>query len=144
MSAEALLSYGMKRIATVKIQDDRFIIDLTSPSVADIEKCIYAFVIGDEILRIGSSKGKLKTRLRAWQNDVSNALSNKSFRTPASEALIWKSSFEKHGLGQIFARAGTVVATPVGELNLYMLEESALIGRHEPRCCNDVARHRRQ
>jgi len=144
MSVEALLSYGMKRIGFVHLNDARFNVTLTIPNAGEFERCIYAFVVGGEILRIGSSKGKLKTRLNAWQNDVSNALASRSFRTPASEAAIWKESLEKHGTGELFARAGTIATTPVGELNLYMLEEKVLIGRHEPRCCNDVRRHRSQ
>jgi hypothetical protein len=143
VSADDLLRYGLRPIASVHIRDDRFTIDVTDQSALDLERCIYAFVVGDEVLRIGSSKGRLKTRLRAWQNDVSNALCGKSYRTPQAEAAVWRQSLEKHKTGQLYARAGTVAVTPVGELNLYMVEESVLIGRHQPRCCNDVARHRR-
>jgi len=134
----------MMCIGAVRIVDGRFTVDLKDQRAGEFEKCIYAFVIGGEILRVGSSKGKLKTRLRAWQNDVSNALLERSFRTPAAEAAIWKAALEEHGSGLLFARAGTVAHTPVGEFNLYMLEESALIGRYSPRCCNDTARHRIQ
>jgi hypothetical protein len=134
----------MKRIGTVRIIGDQFKIDLSDEQAANLEYCIYAFIVGDEVLRIGSSKGKLGTRLRAWQSDVSSALSNRKFRTPASEAAIWRASLAEHGEGALFARAGTVAVTPVGEINLYLAEESVLIGRHQPRCCNDVKRHRRQ
>jgi hypothetical protein len=65
MSVEALLSYGMKRIGVVHLNDARFNVTLTIPNAGEFERCIYAFVVGGEILRIGSSKGKLKTRLNA-------------------------------------------------------------------------------
>ena len=144
MSAETLFNYAMQRIATVRIEGNKFIIDITDRSAESLEKCIYSFLVGDEILRIGSSRGKLKSRLRAWQNDVSNALTGKSFRTPPEEAAIWKSALAKHGTGQFFARSGTEVRTPVGTLNVFLDEESVLIGRHQPRCCNDVKHHARQ
>ena len=49
MSAEALLGYGMTCIGTVKITDDRFTIDLLNRDAGELEKCIYAFVVGGEI-----------------------------------------------------------------------------------------------
>jgi len=142
MSAADLSRYEMRRIGNVRITDGRFSISLTDPIAADIQRCIYAYLVADEILRIGSSKGKLSLRLRAWQSDVSNALAGDYSRTPQREAEIWRSMLNEHGTGYIYARGGTLVTTPVGEFNLYQYEERTLIERHLPRCCNDMKRLR--
>ena len=143
MSTADLLNYGMQRIGTVQIVEDRFEIRLTDHSSRELERCIYAFMVGDEVLRIGSSKGKLGSRLRAWQNDVSNALNGDFRRTPQEEVAVWRSALMEHRRGEIYARVGTIASSPVGTFNLYLNEERALIERYKPRCCNDVGRSRR-
>ncbi len=135
MSADILASYGMICIGTVQIIEDRFVITIPADSVANMDHCIYAFLIGGEILRIGKSKDPLRARLRSWEHDVSDALANIAFRTPAAEAAVWKAMLAKHGVGHIFARKGSLVTTPVGELNAYLSEEETLIDRHRPRLC---------
>ncbi len=141
MTAETLSGYGMECIGTVQIIDGKFTITVTSQPALRFERCIYAFLVGDEILRVGRSKGQLRGRLSEWQRHVSAAFANRSYRTPATEAAIWKSSLDLHGKGYLYARPGTTVMTPVGAFNLYATEESALIARHRPRCCNDVEAH---
>jgi hypothetical protein len=128
----------MKRIGTVRIVEGRFTIALDDAHAADLERCIYAFLVGDEILRIGSSKGRLKLRFHAWQADVSNAFGGDFRRTPKGEADIWRSALTAHAIGYLYSRPGIVATTPVGDFNLYQYEERALIARHRPRCCNDV------
>lgn len=128
---EALTSYGLKRCATFKIVDNQFSISVEDAGVVAFEKVIYAFVIDNEIVRIGSSKGVFRARLNAWQRDVSRALNGERSPTPDWEAQEWKGRLgDSYGL--IYARQGTEVTTTIGTFRAYLDEESVLIGRHLP------------
>lgn len=129
---EALRGYGLAPFATVRLDGDRFLIDITEAEIASREKSIYAFVIGDEIVRIGSSKAVLAGRMRSWQRDVSGALSGRKTSTPPWEAEAWRELLTTHPVGTVYARIGTVVETPVGTFSAYLDEESLLIGRYRP------------
>ena len=94
---------------------------------------VYAFLIGSEIARIGSSKAPLRSRLKSWERDVTNALNSRKSPTPPWEADLWRGALEQHGVGHIFAREGTAITTSIGTLSAYLAEESELIGRHLPR-----------
>lgn len=60
MSHADLTSYGMLRVARVELPDDQtFSIVLELSEAAAWEKVIYAFLVGEKIQRIGSSKGRL-------------------------------------------------------------------------------------
>lgn len=133
MHLPALTSYGLVQVATFCIRETKFDIDISDPELAAREKCIYAFVVNGEIVRIGSSKGALRVRLKAWHRDVSAALGGRSSSTPPQEAAQWKRLMDEHGGGTIYARQGTQVSTPVGEFAAYMDEESVLIGRYRPK-----------
>ena len=123
----------MRSIATVSLP---FVVEITDQEAATWTCAIYAFVIGDEICRIGSSKGPLGIRLRAWSRDLAARLSNmtneRKMATSAREAGEWRARLERNGPGLVLARKGTVVTTPVGTISTYLDEESVLIGRHLP------------
>jgi hypothetical protein len=127
-----LRNYGMKPLARFSLGDQCFVIDIDDEALATQEKCIYAFAIADEIVRIGSSKGVLSKRMRAWQRDVSKAIRREKSATPFWEADEWVRRLKVHRSGQVWARRGTDVTTPVGTFPAYMDEESVLIGRHLP------------
>ena len=136
-SHETLHAYGMRPIATVSLPSPtRFVVELTEPEAGSWTCTIYAFLIGDEICRIGSSKGQLGVRLRSWSRDLTARLGNmdepEKMATSAVEAAQWRTRLERHGPGLVFARAGTVVTTPVDDISTYLDEESVLIGRHLP------------
>jgi hypothetical protein len=109
-----------------------FAVTLDSEAAGDWQMCIYAFLVGDEVKRIGSSKAPLCKRLREWECDVTRALRGRRSRPSAREAVMWSECLQTHRVGEIYARIGTVVTTPVGALNTYLAEESALIGKHRP------------
>ena len=134
MSVAAIKSYGMMPVARFRVEGDSFQIEITDAGLAQEERCIYAFVIGDDIVRIGSSKAKLATRLGAWRRDVSAAFQNRRSPTSQNEADGWKAALGNTE-GMIFARTGTIVITPVGEISAYLDEECVLIARHRPRFC---------
>jgi len=128
-----LTAYGLKRFAQFSIKDDRFTIAIENADIAKNEKSIYAFVVDDDIVRIGSSKARLGNRMKVWQRDVSLALQGLRSSTPPSEAEAWRELLPDGRVGTVYARRGTTVTTPVGTFCAYLDEESLLIGRHQPR-----------
>ena len=133
MTAAILSEYGLVPIASVSIVDREFRIVVTDPEAVRREKCVYAFLVGGTILRIGSSKGVFAKRLKAWQRDITNALNGRKSPAPDWEATEWDKELNLHGSGTIYARQGTEVMTPIGSFHAYLDEESILIGRHLPR-----------
>lgn len=133
MHLDALASYGMVPVATVRIVDDRFEIEVTSPAIAALDRCIYAFVISGEVVRLGSCKSTLALRLRSWRNDISRALQGRKSSAPPEEAAGWRALLATCEAGVIFTRRGTMVTTPVGTFNAYLAEECELIQRYKPR-----------
>ena len=142
MSAvETLKGYGMNRIGRVEMPDAAtFRVVVEQPEAARWERAIYAFVVGDEIVRVGSSKGLLGGRLNSWTRDVSKAFRGDFGSTGEEEAAKWRACLTLHKGGLVFARVGTVVTTPVGTFPVYKDEESVLIGRHKPRMNNSKDR----
>ena len=142
---EVMLDYGMREVARVALPErTSFRVTLTDGSAGAWTCSVYAFVIGDEICRIGSSKGPLAKRLAAWQRDLSARLANMEavakMATRAEEAALWRQRLELCGNGVVLARPGTMVRTPIGEISAYLDEESVLIGRHRPKLNNSMHR----
>ena len=121
-----LAEYGLVPVARVRIADRKLIIEITDHETVKLDKCIYAFLIGDEVARVGSSKAPLGSRLKDYQRDITKALNGGRYR---EEAPLWNEKLTRAGSGTIFARQGTLVTTPVGEFRTYLDEESVLIGR---------------
>jgi hypothetical protein len=129
MTAAVLTKYGLALVARVHIADRKFIIEITDPETVKLEKCIYAFLIGGEIVRVGSSKAPLKSRLRNYELHITHALNGRRSPTPDQEAVRWSEILPDGRLGDIYARQGTMVTTPLGTFPAYMDEESLLIGK---------------
>jgi hypothetical protein len=132
MTQATLERYGFTPLATVRIDGDRFIIEIEDEILASRTMCLYAFLVDDEIVRIGSSKAVLRSRMGSWQRDVSGALAGRKTSTPQTEAAGWRAAL-LGGPGTVYARRGTEITTQVGAFNAYMAEESYLIGLHRPR-----------
>jgi hypothetical protein len=130
MTAAKLTEYGLKPVARFHIADKRLIIEITDNDAVQLDKCIYAFLIGDEIARIGSSKAPLKSRLKSYERDITNGLNGRKSPAPDWEIALWSEKLDRAGSGVIFAREGTIITTPVGTFPAYLDEESILIGRH--------------
>ena len=129
MNAADLKKYGLKPVARVHLADRELIIDITDPETVKLRKCVYAFLMGGEVVRIGSSKSPLENRLKDYTRDISNALKGKKSPAPDQEARKWKERLPAGSSGVIYARQGTMVKTPIGEFPAYLDEESILIGR---------------
>lgn len=134
-SAKTLSGYGFKKIASVRLVDNQFSISLSDATAGDWTCTIYAFTIDDEIVRIGSSKGKLRSRLSNWEKHVTASLNGDHRATPKEEAELWRSELATHGVGSVWAREGTRFSTRISEqpISGYQDEESELIARHMPR-----------
>jgi len=134
MNATDLRRYGLFPVARFRIQDRKLQIEFTNLKITELPECIYAFFIGGKVVRIGSSKARLKYRLRNYERHITHALNGRKSPTPAQEARKWKKLAGRPGA--IYARQGTEVKTRLGKFRAYMDEESILIGklfREEPR-----------
>jgi len=107
MRREAIELYGLQPVAQVHIADEIFHVEVSDAGIAAEECCIYAFLVGGQIVRIGSSKGRLAKRLRAWQNDISRALQGRKSPAPQIEADKWRALLLEYGVATIYARRGS-------------------------------------
>jgi hypothetical protein len=132
-AGEILLSYGMTDIGRFFLRDDSFVIELQNTSTGDLTEAIYAFVIDDEITRIGTSADPPRIRFKSWQRSVTGALQGRRTQTPIEEAKEWKRRLDAHGDGRVFARqAHEVVTSPLGAFRTLLDEERVLLARHRP------------
>ena len=124
---------GFRRCARFTLEGVDFRVEIECEETCSLTCCIYAFVIGGEIVRIGSSKAKLKKRILTYPYYVGGRLQGRNTDTSELEAQDWKSRLDRAGgVGFVFARRGTEVTTPVGTFPTYLDEESILLGRFKP------------
>jgi hypothetical protein len=128
MNAADLTKYELVPVARVHIADRELKIDITDLETVKLEKCIYAFLIGGKVVRIGSSKARLEKRLKNYEKHITDALNDRKSPAPPEEVEKWKKILPAGTTGIIYARKGWPVTTPVGEFHAYMDEESLLIG----------------
>ena len=84
MTPVALQKYGLVRIGRIELSDDLiFSVIFELDEAKTWQRSIYAFVVGGEIKRIGSSNYYLRDRFRKWNHDVTNALHGKKSDTPS-------------------------------------------------------------
>ena len=129
-----------QKIGKFFIKNNKYIIEYDK-KYSSLEKMIYIHVIDNQILRVGSSKNKFKDRMERWEKDVTKLLQNKKSDTPINEGDEWNNLL-KNKVGILYGRQGTEIKTPVGKINIYLSEESYLIGKHQPIMCKDSSRHK--
>lgn len=134
-----LEEYGFECFATASIDTDKgaFSIVINDEAIGNLEEALYAFLIDDEVVRIGSSLRPLRNRMREWGKDVSRRLqctdATKKMRTPWREAQAWQTLMADGKIALVFGRAGTLISTPAGkDFSAYLSEESHLIRKHLP------------
>ena len=127
-----LIEMGFIPVASFTVEKKQYIIEITHTECLDWEKSIYIHTIDDQIMRIGSSKNKLKIRFRSWERGVTKALEFKASSTPMWEAMEWERLLENKK-GILYAKKGDVLQTSVGEISTYLSEESYLIGKYLPK-----------
>ena len=143
MSEQKLRTYALRPIGTARIRDDNFKIEIIDTDISATPFCIYAFLVDDEVVRVGSTQHPLRIRMRQWERDVSRAMKGQKSPTRAEEVVIWRELLPDGKYAHIFARPGTCAHTPVGLLNCYRIEEEALIREFQPRLCWDRGRYKR-
>ena len=129
-----------QKIGKFFIRKNQFIVEYDQ-KFSSSEQMIYIHVIDNEILRVGSSKNKFKYRMERWEKDVTKLLNTKNTDTSFNEGDEWNNLL-KNKIGILYGRQGTVRKTPIGEINIYLSEESNLIGRHQPIMCKDRSRYK--
>lgn len=142
MTAKKLREYGMKPVARVWLEGRKLVIEKTDIPACEVEKCVYAFLIGGKIARIGSSKAALKSRLKGYERDFTRRLRGLKSSATRDEARLWREKLTQHGYGTVYARQGTIVATPVGTFPAYLDEESVLLSEHWPSGILNRNKHR--
>jgi hypothetical protein len=131
-AAQILARYGMSPAATVSRRDKVFAIDVQGDK-GDLVEVVYAFVFGDIIQRIGSSKSTFSSRMASFSKSVTRRWDgDENSDTPEGEAREWTRLLDVHGSGTVWARCGHVVQTPLGSINAYLAEENALLARWKP------------
>jgi hypothetical protein len=127
MNAAKLTEYGLVPVATCCIEDRKLKIEFTDLEAVKLEECVYAFLIDGKVVRIGSSKAPMKTRLKNYMRDITRALNNEKSPAPPEEADLWLKKLPAGTSGTIYAPPGWSVTTPIKTFNAYMDEESLLI-----------------
>ena len=136
-----LEEYRMEKFAEMRFSDElESLIEFTNDSIAQTPCGVYVWVIEGEIVRIGSSKEKLRSRIRGagrWlQHRLQGTAKTKDEirrQKELADALRWKKRLYKTGRhAEVWGRGGTIVRTPIGEINTYLAEENALLQRHKP------------
>jgi hypothetical protein len=127
-----LEQYGFRKVADVHLRDNAFFIENLEPTIGETERVVYVFALGDKIVRIGSSSKPFRFRVLAWERDVSARLQGRGSSTTQAESDAWRRWFDKYEVGQLYARAGTQVSTPIGVISSFLDEENVLLGRYKP------------
>ena len=128
---DILKKMKFEKIGVFYIEKNQFIVDCYE-KFNELEKMIYIHTIDNEIVRIGSSKNKLKVRMRSWERDVSKSLDKRNSSTPIWEGQAWREIL-KNKKGVLYGRQGSMVKTDAGLFNAYLSEESYLIGKFSPK-----------
>jgi hypothetical protein len=131
-AAELLHRYSMPEVGRFFLRNERFTIELYQPASGVMAEAIYAFVINDEIMRIGTAEESLNKRLKNWEQSVTGALRGGETQTPNCEAREWKRCLDAFGHGLIFARPADEVTTRVGTFRAMLDEERFLIDLFKP------------
>lgn len=130
-----LHEYGLQTVGELYCADGKLGYSLNE-NASRLERCIYAIVIGEDIVRIGGSKSPLKCRIRRYPADINKSLAKTvedGKGTPRWEAESWRSRLQEHDKpGLVWARQGTTVESPIGTINIYLSEEQYLLEKFNP------------
>ncbi len=129
-SIKKLLEMNFQVIGEFFIKDSNFHIECEERFLS-MDKFIYVHTIDNQIVRVGSSKGKLQNRMKSWERDVSKSLKGIKSSTPLWEGERWKELL-KNNSGVLYGKQGSLVKTDVGEINTFLSEESYLISELLP------------
>ena len=132
---ETLARYGMQRVARFELTDEQTISLFWE--VEDAKKwteVVYAQVIGDRIVRIGSSMGpfgkRFGTGVDRW---LTGGLRGTNPHAPKWEVPAWQKALQAHsGVAEIYAHEAPKFETKTGTHSICLNEETDLLKRHCP------------
>jgi len=129
---DELARMGFRLVGHLKWSENGLLADIDNPA-AEWICSVYAIVFQDRMLRIGASKKPLRSRIRSYRTYIMKSIKCEGVGTPTPlwEALRWKELLLIEP-AEIWARPGSLVRTPLGQLNAYLTEERALIQRYKP------------
>lgn len=140
--------YGMKLFGTFQIYSNgRTNLEIVDEDIAARPMGVYAWLIDDEIVRIGSSKAPMLKRVKSHSRWIELRLLGQCKVTDKNklakqieEAGRWRTALKDNNVAYVWGRSGTLIQTQIGEFNSYLAEESALLGRHLPKFNNSFHR----
>ena len=136
----SIVGFGLTKFAEMTIRNDAATVIVTNESVAAVSCAIYCWVIGEEIVRIGSSNQPLRSRVIGtgrWIEarlrgtaQISNPL---KLAKEIEDARRWADRLKEPNLiAEVYGRRGTIAATPLGDICLYLSEENWLLEKFRP------------
>lgn len=145
---KALEQYGFVPFGKFGIaQTGESTLQFIDEAVADYRRGIYTWVIDKEIVRIGASKNPLRARAKQHSRwiemrllGIAKITDEKKLAKQTEEAKRWQAALTNGRSAIIWGRRGTIVKTPVGELNTYLAEENALLEAYRPKFNNSFFR----
>ena len=94
---------------------------------------VYAITSGREVVRIGTAQTSLRSRVRAYPNDINKSLDGREKPTPRWEADQWLAEIARNQFVEVWAKRAETMIYDGEEVSLHLSEEMALIRRWRPR-----------
>jgi hypothetical protein len=118
MNKQDLSRHGFKELAQIKWQGREMVIILVDPEIARMTNALYAFVVGEQVARIGRFKGKVLGRVRHRARIVTKYFSGSGIGRgdsfTAREAECWRSCMDAEA--ERLQKARAVDPTIVGSV----------------------------
>ena len=106
----------MKQVGTWTVNGDQFVLEL---GPVDWTHSVYVWRDAEgNVVRVGSTQGKLRKRLLGHRSDITRALNGLKSPTPTWEAEVWRDA----GQGTVHARSD----------RYYRAREEFLLEKHRP------------
>lgn len=138
---EHISAYGMVRFAEFRLDDDlSAVLTITDSETAARAGAIYAWLIDEKIVRLGSCQSTLDRRMRDAAKWLQSRLrgtvrttNEVRRRRELVDAQRWKIRLHRtQKFAEVWGRQGTMVPTPLGEINAYLSEENWLLKTLKP------------
>lgn len=112
-----LARFQMTPIAAFGVHDDRMYVRVHANAV-EVGPGVYAFVVADRVIRVGSAAGGVIRRLADDPLYIDKALARAGFKTPAPlwEAELWVHVLRSYGQdqGEVWGRPSVPIACAIG------------------------------
>jgi len=145
---ESIAGFGLVKFAEMTIRNDAAAVNFIDEPTAAATCAIYCWIIDGEIVRIGSSKQSLKKRIIGTGRWIETRLQGTArISDPGTkeketdDAKRWALRLkDANAVAEVYGRSGTIVTTPLGEINVYLSEENWLLEQFKPPLNNSYFR----